>query len=160
MNRVYDIRGVFWRRSNTVPRRLEQPPQTDGREVGAVDKTVRVETQDWLGLAAVAALGGGMFAFRELAIVPRATVGLCAAADAPGFCAPRAAVLWLQYQQLFGWGALALGLAAFFTGRRWPAVLGIGIGIAAVVNYNGTTGILGAALGLVAWISLMTGRVH
>jgi hypothetical protein len=121
-------------------------------------EALRWTAQDWAGLGAVAALGGGMFAFRELAIVPRATVGLCAAAAAPAFCAPRAAVLWLQYQQLFGWAALALGLAAFLTGRRWPGVLGLGVGIAAVVNYNATTGIIGAALGLVAWAGLMTGR--
>jgi hypothetical protein len=103
-------------------------------------------------------IGGGFFAFRELAIVPRATVGLCAAAAAPPICAPRAAVLWLQYQQLFGWAALALGLAAFFAGRRWPAILAIAFGISATVNYNATTGIIGAALGLTAWLSLNTGR--
>jgi uncharacterized BrkB/YihY/UPF0761 family membrane protein len=38
------------------------------------------------------------------------------------------------------------------------AALGIGVGIAAVVNYNATTGIIGAALGLIAWISVVTGR--
>ena len=78
-----------------------------------------------MGLWLVAMIGGGMFAFRELAIVPRAMVGLCAAANAPAICAPRAAVLWLQYQQAFGWAALAIGLAAFISGRRlagrpWP----------------------------------------
>ncbi len=103
-------------------------------------------------------IGGGAEIFRQLAIVPRATVGLCAAANAPGFCAPRAAVLWLQYQQAFGWAALALGLVAFIFGKKLAGALALGIGIAAVVNYNATTGILGAALGLVAWIGLNTGR--
>jgi hypothetical protein len=123
-----------------------------------MSKNLRWTAEDWMGLWAVAVIGGGMFAFRQLAIVPRATVGLCAAAHAPAICAPRAAVLWLQYEQAFGWAALALGLAAFISGRRIPAVLGIGVGIAAVVNYNATTGIIGAALGLIAWISLATGR--
>jgi hypothetical protein len=121
-------------------------------------KIVRFRPEDWMGIWVVAVIGGGMFAFRQLAIVPRATVGLCAAAAAPPICAPRAVVLWLQYQQLFGWTALALGLAAFILGKRWPGVLAIAIGIAAVENYNATAGIIGAALGLVAWIGLNTNR--
>ncbi len=121
-------------------------------------KSLRFGAPDWACLALVSLIGGGAAAFRQLAIVPRATVGICAAADAPAFCAPRAAVLWLQYEQLFGWAAFFLGLAAFILGRRLPGALALGIGIAAVVNYNGTTGILGAALGLFAWIGLNTGR--
>jgi hypothetical protein len=121
-------------------------------------KNFRIGGTDLAGLAAVAVIGGGMFVFRQLAIVPRATVGLCAAADAPAFCAPRAAVLWAQYEQLFGWVALALGVVAFCFGKRWAGVFALAVGIAAVVNYNATTGIIGAALGLVAWIGLRTGR--
>jgi hypothetical protein len=121
-------------------------------------KIIRLRAEDWMGLWIVAMAGGGMFAFRELAIVPRATVGLCAAASPPAICAPRAAVLWLQYQQSFGWAALVLGLAAFIGGNRWAGMLAVGIGIAAVVNYNATTGIIGAAFGLVAWVGLNTGR--
>jgi hypothetical protein len=121
-------------------------------------KSVNWTAEDWLRVWAVVMLGGGMFAFRQLAIVPRATVGLCAAANAPAICAPRAAVLWLQYEQGFGWAALALGGLAFFWGKSWPAALGLGVGIAAVVNYNATAGIIGAALGLIAWLSLVTGR--
>jgi hypothetical protein len=115
--------------------------------------------EDWMGMWAVAVIGGGVFAFRQLAIVPRATVGLCAAAGAPPICTPRAEVLWLQYIGGFGWAALVLGLAGFILGNRWLAIAGIAIGIAAVVNYNATMGILGAALGLVTWLSLVTGRV-
>ncbi len=113
---------------------------------------------DWVCAALVAVIGGGAAAFRQMAIVPRATVGICAAANAPGFCAPRALVLWLQYEQLFGWAAFLLGVFAFVMGRRFAAALAIGVGIAAVVNYNGTTGIIGAALGLFAWMGLNTGR--
>jgi hypothetical protein len=118
----------------------------------------RLGAADWACLALVAVIGGGAAAFRQLAIVPRATVGLCAAANAPGFCLPRAAVLKLQYYQGFGWAALALGLAAFVLGWRVAGALALGVGIAAVVNFNGTYGILGAALGLFAWIGLNTGR--
>ncbi len=119
---------------------------------------LQMTTEDWLGLWTIVFIGASFFAFRELAIVPRATVGLCAAAAAPPICAPRAAVLWLQYEQLFGWAALALGLAGFFKGLRLAAILAIAIGIAATINYNATTGIIGAALGLTAWIGLGTGR--
>jgi hypothetical protein len=124
----------------------------------AKQKIMRLRAEDWMGLWVVAMVGGGMFAFRQFAIVPRATVGLCAAANAPPLCAPRAAVLWLQYEQAFGWAALALGLVAFVFGKRWPGFLAVAVGIAAVVNYNATTGIIGAALGLIAWIGLNTGR--
>ncbi len=111
-----------------------------------------------MSLWMVAVLGGGAYAFRLLAIVPRATVGMCAAANAPAICVPRHAVLTLQYYQGFGWAALALGLAGFFLAKRIPAALALGIGIAAVVNYNATTGIIGAAFGLVTWFGLATGR--
>ena len=67
-------------------------------------------------------------------------------------------VLWLQYQQAFGWTALLCGIAGFVLGKRWPGVLGVAVGIAAVVNYNATTGIIGAAFGLISWIGLVTGR--
>ncbi|GAN81886.1 hypothetical protein [Acidocella aminolytica] len=114
--------------------------------------------QDLAGVALAALVGGGAFVFRELAIVPRATVGICAASAAPGWCVPRSWVLQWQYLGLFGWVALAAGLAAFFSGSRILAGLAVGLGIAAVVNYNGTEGVVGAALGLVAWLSLLTGR--
>ncbi len=121
-------------------------------------KTTRPGALDLIGLALVLFIGGGAELFRQLAIVPRATVGICAAANAPAFCAPRAAVLKLQYFHAFGWVALALGIATFILGRRLPGALAIGVGIAAVVNYNGTYGILGAAFGLFAWLGLLTGR--
>ena len=123
-----------------------------------MSKSKGLQGKDWMGAWVVLVLGGGMFAFRQLTIVPRAMVGICAASPAPAICAPRAAVLWLQYEQVFGWVALALGLAAFVWGRRWLAALALGLGLAAVVNFNATTGITGAALGLVAWLGLITGR--
>ena len=121
-------------------------------------KVKRLGDADWYGLTAVAVIGVGAWLFRFQTIQPFWTVGACAAANRPAFCGPRAAVLWLQYEHLFGWVAFLLGLAAFVLGRRWLGVLAIGIGIAAVINYNGTTGILGAALGLFAWMGVKTGR--
>lgn len=114
--------------------------------------------KDWAGVALVALVGGGAFLFRELAIVPRATVGICAASDAPGWCVPRGWVLHWQYLGLFGWVALLAGLAAFFLGKRLLGALALGLGIAAVVNYNGTTGIIGAAFGIIAWVSVALRR--
>jgi hypothetical protein len=115
---------------------------------------------DWHGLTVISVIGVGSWLFRFQAIQPFWTVGACAAAHRPAFCVPRQAVLWLQYQQLFGWAAFVLGVAAFVLGRRWLGVMAIAIGIAAVVNYNATTGILGAALGLFAWFGVKTGRYN
>ncbi|MDE2239067.1 MAG: hypothetical protein KGJ73_03960 [Rhodospirillales bacterium] len=120
--------------------------------------TAQWKPQDWAGVALAVLTGGGAFAFRQLAIVPRATVGICAAASPPGWCVPRSWDLIGQYLGSFGWAALAAGLLAFFWGQRWIAGLAIGLGIAAVVNYNGTQGVIGAALGLAAWASLLTNR--
>jgi hypothetical protein len=121
-------------------------------------KIIRFGDADWYGLTVVAVIGVSAWMFRFQAIAPRWTVGACAASARPLFCLPRAAVLWLQYQQAFGWAAFALGVAAFVLGRRWLGVFAIAIGIAAVVNFNATTGILGAALGLITWIGINTGR--
>ena len=121
-------------------------------------KNTRLDGTDWYGLAAVAVLGIGSWLFRLETIQPFWTVGACAAAGRPFFCAPRQAVLWLQYHQVFGWTALLFGIAAFVPGQRRLGALAIGLGIAAIVNDNATTGVLGAALGLYAWIGVKTGR--
>jgi hypothetical protein len=118
----------------------------------------RFKGTDTLLLVLAIVIGGGAALFRELAIVPRATVGMCADANAPGFCGPRDLVLKLQYFHGFGWTALVLGLLAFGLGQRLAAALAIGIGVAAVVNYNGAYGIIGVAFGLFAWIGRATGR--
>lgn len=122
-------------------------------------KIMQWGVKDAAGLALAVIVGGGAFGFREWTIVPRATVGICAAGNAPGWCVPRGWVLSGQYYGAFGWAALLIGLAAFFAGKRVLAGLAIGLGIAAEVNYNGTQGIIGAALGLAAWLSLLSGRV-
>ena len=121
-------------------------------------KSSRLDVTDWCGLAVVAILGIGSWLFRFKTIQPLWTVGACAAVTRPFFCTPRQAVLWLQYHQAFGWTALLFGIAAFALGRRGLGALAIGLGIAATVNYNATTGVVGAALGLYAWIGAKTGR--
>jgi len=121
-------------------------------------KEARLSQGDAMAALSAALVGGGFYLFRHALIAPRATVGICAAATPPGFCTPRHWVLQGQYYGTFGWAALALGLLAFWSGRREIAGLAIGLGIAAVVNYNGTQGIIGAALGVAAWASVIARR--
>lgn len=116
--------------------------------------------EDWMGLWLVAVIGGGAAAFRHFAIDPLASVGMCAAANAPAICAPRHLVLMGGYLGVFGWAALALGALAFFRTSRALGAAALGVGIAAIVNYNGTQGTIGAALGLIAWLSAVTGRAE
>jgi hypothetical protein len=123
-----------------------------------MSKTTRFDGTDGLLLILAIAIGGSAALFRQLAIVPRATVGICAASQAPGFCGPRELVLKLQYFHGFGWVALGLGLLAFGLGNRLAAAFAIGIGVAAVVNYNTAYGIIGLALAVFAWIGVHTGR--
>jgi hypothetical protein len=123
-----------------------------------MSKSTRFDGTDGLLLVLAIAIGGSAALFRQMAIVPRATVGICAASPAPGFCGPRELVLKLQYFHGFGWVALGLGLLAFSLGNRLAAAFAIGIGAAAVVNYNATYGIIGVAFGLFAWLGINTGR--
>jgi hypothetical protein len=123
-----------------------------------MSKTTKWGATDWLCLALAGLIGGGVFAFRWFAVVPVSTVGQCAAANAPAFCTPRHWMLLGQYYDAWGWSGLALGLAAFFLGSRVLAALALGAAIASVVNYNATQGIIGAALGLAAWGSLISNR--
>jgi hypothetical protein len=123
-----------------------------------MSKTAGWQAEDFFGLWAVAMIGGGAALFRLLTIKPVAMVGICAAANAPAICTPRHLVLMGGYLGLFGWAALLLGLYAFFRASRFWGAVALGLGIAAVVNYNGTQGIIGATFGLIAWASALTGR--
>jgi hypothetical protein len=89
--------------------------------------------------------------YRHIYIEPRAWVDACAAPAPPFACAPRQVLLWAQYHGLWGFFSLFLGLAAFIGAP--VATLAIAAGLAGVVNYNATWGMLGAALGAWAWIS-------
>ena len=112
--------------------------------------------RNWVGLAVVAAATAAMIAYRAAYIEPREWGTICAAAaGAPLACAPRTALFWLQRQYLWGGIALALGLLAFL--RRGPLVVAVAavvMGMAAVENYNATWGMVGAGLGVWAWLRL------
>ncbi|MGC9271230.1 hypothetical protein [Acidiphilium sp.] len=112
----------------------------------------RLSRADRVGIGVVIAVSAAAIVFRDLTIVPRAFVGLCAGAHAPLVCVPRQAVLWAQYEGWFGLAALGLGIAGFLFARRGLGVAALAVGVAAVVNYNGTEGIIGAALGLWGWL--------
>jgi len=118
----------------------------------------RLHAADWIGIAVVVALAALAIGFRELTIVPRAYVGLCAAAHKPLVCIPRQAVLWAQYERWFGMAALLLGILGFAFARRALGVAALAIGIVATVNYNGTEGIIGASLGLWAWLEAASSK--
>ena len=114
--------------------------------------------RDWVDVAIIIAIGLGFWLFRQFTIEPRIYGSLCTSAHPPFVCAPRQAVLWAQYQQLFGLVSLLAGLIGWALGNRVLAVAALAIGAAAVINYNGTEGMIGIALGLWAWLGLRTGR--
>ncbi len=111
--------------------------------------------RDIWGLAIVAAATAALIIYRATYIEPRAWGATCAAANPPLVCASRAALFWLQRQYLWGGIALALGLCAFLArGPFAVAVAAVVMGMAAVENYNATWGMVGAALGVWAWLAL------
>jgi hypothetical protein len=90
--------------------------------------------------------------YRSWFIEPREWGALCVATPAPWACTPRAALLWLQMEGLWGLGGLVLGLWAFLGGPFAVAVAAVALGAAGAINYNATYGLLGAALGAWAWL--------
>jgi hypothetical protein len=108
--------------------------------------------KDVLGCMTVMVVLAGLLSYRAAFIEPRAWGATCAAVAAPFACLVRTGLLWLQYQGLWGLGALALGLWAFLGGPFAIGVAAVALGAAAVVNYNATYGMLGAALGAWAWL--------
>lgn len=111
------------------------------------------------GLLTVLAVAAAMAAYRHWFIEPRHWGATCAAADAPLSCAPRAALMWLQHYWLWGLAALGTGAAAFVTARQGLAVAAVALGVVAVLNYNATWGVAGAALGAWAWLRPRDGVV-
>jgi hypothetical protein len=107
---------------------------------------------DWIGLAVVAASLGLLLAYRAVFVEPLSWGALCASALPPGACLPRAVLLWAQYWYLWGGCGLFLGLLAFLGAPFAVAVAAVAVGIAGVVNYNASWGMLGAALGAWAWL--------
>ena len=117
----------------------------------------RVGRRDWAALAVVTAWTAGMIAYRYVYIEPRAWGAICAAvAGAPLACVPRAGLLWLQREYLWGAVSLALGLWAYlFRGPFWCAVAAILVGVGGVENYNATWAMVGLALGVWVWVEGM-----
>jgi hypothetical protein len=109
--------------------------------------------RDFYGLALVATATTALVAYRAVFIEPRAWGALCASAQPPLACMPRAGLIWLQKYYLLGIVSLALGLGAFAWRARFGVQLAaVIIGIAGVENYNATWGAAGAALGAWAWL--------
>lgn len=113
--------------------------------------------RDGIGLAAVAATLAAVMAYRAVFIEPRAWGAACAAASPPLACTPRAAVLWLQQQGLFGATALALGLWGFLRSNFGACLAAILVGVTGVENYNATWSMAGAALGAWCWAETSLG---
>jgi len=120
----------------------------------------KVRKPDWVALGVVIAWTVGMIAYRYAYIEPRAWGAICAAAaGAPMACVPRAGLLWLQREYIWGGVALALGLWAFaFRGPFWVAVAAIMVGVGGVENYNATWAMIGLALGAWVWVEGVAGR--
>lgn len=108
--------------------------------------------RDWTGLLIALAALGAMAAYRAVWVEPREWGGLCAVAGRPLACEPRALLLWLQHWQLWGGGALVLGVWSFLGGPHAARVAAVALGMIATINYNATWGMLGAALGAWAWL--------
>ncbi len=113
---------------------------------------MKLTKRDLTGILAVLALSGAMFAFRIWFVEPRAWGTACVGDSPPAMCAPRAGLIWLQHYGLWGIGALVLGIAGVLWGRFAVCVAAVVLGIMAVMNYNATWGMLGAALGAWGWI--------
>ena len=112
-----------------------------------------VTKRDLLALLAVAATIGLMVAYRHLQVEPREMGALCLdLSRAPFACQPRAVLLWLQHWQLWGAGALALGVWAFIGAPFAIRAAAVALGVIAVLNFNATWGMIGAALGGWAWV--------
>ncbi|MCR0983527.1 hypothetical protein [Roseomonas populi] len=114
---------------------------------------MRVTKHDLIAVLAVAAAIGLMVLYRHLQVEPRQMGALCLdLSTAPFACKPRAVLLWLQHWQLWGAGAMALGVWAFIGAPFAVRAAAVALGVIAVLNFNATWGMVGAALGGWAWV--------
>ncbi|MBP0444107.1 hypothetical protein J8J14_04890 [Roseomonas sp. SSH11] len=112
-----------------------------------------VTKRDVLAALAVLASIGLMVLYRNLQVEPREMGALCLdLSKAPFACQPRAVLLWLQHWQLWGAGALVLGVWAFIGAPLAVRAGAVALGVIAVLNFNATWGMIGAALGAWAWV--------
>ena len=107
-----------------------------------------------IGLACVAASVAGLLAYRAWFVEPRAWAALCAASAPAVACVPRGWLLWLQHYGLWGGAALVMGLWALRGAPFAVAVAVVAFGVAGVVNYNASFGMLGLSLGSWAWLNV------
>jgi hypothetical protein len=107
---------------------------------------------DWVRAIVVGFAVGGLIQFRLSYVEPRIWDMRCDAVTPPLACGPRAALLWLQHYYLWGAAGLVLGVLAFAWRHRVVCVLAVIVGIAGVINYNASWGMLGATLGFWGWI--------
>ncbi|WP_376098124.1 hypothetical protein ACE7GA_08030 [Roseomonas sp. CCTCC AB2023176] len=108
--------------------------------------------RDLLALAAVVAAVGAMILYRAVGVEPREWGSLCLdLSRAPVGCYPRAGLLWLQHWQLWGAAALVLGFWSFLRAPFVVRPLAVALGVMAVLNFNATWGMIGAALGAWSW---------
>ncbi len=109
--------------------------------------------RDRVGIGLVLAATAALLVFRARYVEPRAWLGYCTAAHPPLACLPRGWLLWLQTRGWWGAAGFACGLWAFLGGPFAAAVAGLALGIAGVIDYNATWGMLGAALAVWGWLS-------
>ena len=115
--------------------------------------------RDLAGLAAVLLTGAGLHAFRQIWFEPRAVGLACLHGTAPrGLCAARDLLGQLTYRQVFGDAALVLGIAAMAGAPFAVAVAAVCLGVAGLIDYNVSWGMLGVGLGAWAWISPVVDR--
>lgn len=122
--------------------------------------------RDALGLAAILLVAAALLAYRAWGVEPRAWASLCSFPGAnpslpnpvpplaPFACRPRAVLVWMGLNQVWGAAAVVLGLMASM-GRMpfWLAPLAVLAGVVAVINLNPAWGVAAVVLGLWSWIT-------
>jgi hypothetical protein len=109
-------------------------------------------------LFAVLALFAAASLFRAYAIEWSGAGPACRAAASPWWCVPRAAVLWVQMQGLFGVAALLAAGGAIWRQTAEVSALAVGFGLIAIVNFNIDEGLIAAAIGALIWLRAVAGR--
>lgn len=93
---------------------------------------------------------------RYRVVEPQSVTLWCASGDAPWWCPLRGALSRLFYFEVFGYLALAAGVAAVFVRRRWLVVTAVASGAAGTFLYNADMAAPALLLGLM--LSFSAGR--
>lgn len=106
-------------------------------------------------LAIVLLSTAALAAVRQTWLEPRAIGLACLHGTAPALvCDTRTAVGWLVYHYLIGTLALLLGILGLRQGSVTLSVAALCTGIAGLINYNISWGMLGVALGVWGWVGV------